>query len=442
MNAIQSLRFPSFVACIVAGLSQFALGQEAEEVIEIPIRPVAPEKELVILDPAVVDSERANYPGPFSIGHLFDQMAGSDTDGATLMRQWLGYWENTYAVNEHSIEARPSIEEMILGPWKEADGWDENSDKPWVPKLENAPFRLLGIINRLDLGTLAPVYYGSDDTAEGRLVYAVVGPDGKPLGHHFTVIVEYKLKNPRESLVRATVAQQWHALSEHAEFDEAYLADLETITRQFTDRRTDEEGKALPTQFAQIRTNDMALAKTCEMREFTLSKSGDKIEPAPLAGTPRMEYAKKHTPLNQRLRILLQGSSRRALPEKISYRNKQIPLLAGSCNVDPEFYWETNGVGTREIRRNFSRRTCNGCHARDTNTEFCHIRPRLAGEQSKVSDFLKPTYSGFEVEDPGEMFVEITLTPMRDRVEELLKATYPVLDANELDNLVKQSLDE
>ncbi len=69
------------LACLI--LSAKAQGEPEPE-----LRAINPEKELLILDPAVVDSPLADYPGPFSIGHLFDEMA-TDGDGATMMRKWL-----------------------------------------------------------------------------------------------------------------------------------------------------------------------------------------------------------------------------------------------------------------------------------------------------------------------------------------------------------------
>ena len=118
-------------------------------------------------------------------------------------------------------------------------------------------------------------------------------------------------------------------------------------------------------------------------------------------------------------------------------------LLAGSCSVpDREFYWETGGVRTRELRRVFSQRTCNGCHAGDTDTDFCHIRPRAAGQQAQLSKFLNMNYHGYQVEDPGETFQRAPSTAMRDRVEDFIKSVHPKIDRRDLAKLVRKSFED
>lgn len=445
------LRVASY-ALSIAGMSsataQFGVPKPPPE---LPQRPVVPMKELLITDPAVVDSGRTVYPGAFSIGHLFDEMAGQNGDGRELMRDWLECWNEPYEVNGDRVGARPKMRALVVAPWQEADGWDEKSGERWFPDFKNAPFRLLAVVNRLDLGNLAPIYYGGTSGAEGRLVFGVIDREGKPLEHHFTVIFEYKMIGaPGQD--KQMLARQWHALGERVDFDEAYLADLEALTRQFTDRRRSEDGKKeLGSDIAQVRTNEMALAPTCEMREFRFKAETVSLNPGSLAQTPRMAFAKRGSELHVQLVKFLRenqdgviaGST--DLPEQIEREgHKSLPLLAGSCTVpDRDFYWETGGVRTRELRRVFSRRTCNGCHARDTDTDFCHIRPRLAGEASTLSKFLSLSSGGYTVEDPGEFFEEIQLNEMHSRVQDLLRSVHGgQIGTAVLLRMVKASLEE
>lgn len=434
--------------------TQLALLPKPEADVPPPQRGVHAAKELLILDPAVVDSARANYPGAFSIGHLFDQLAGEAGDGRVLMREWLRSWEVPQVVNHSTVAARPNIYEKLIQPWQEADGYQASSGKQWLPDFNNAPFRLLGIVNRLDLMNLTTAYYGSGSlnaAPEGRLVYAALDADGNPLGHHFTLIVEYSMvagSRPATNELR-DLSRRWHALGEHEDFDEDYLIALEDLTRAFTDVRKDKDGEFQPPRLGQIRTNEMALTKSCEMREFKMAKQTGKktplLELAPVARTPRMEFTQRGTAEHRALSAWVMNRSSSgtlpSMPDKISNgRGKMIPLLGGSCTVpDTQFHWETGGVGTRDIRTVFSRGTCNGCHAGETQTRFCHIRPRDAGKASEISDFLAMSYHGQTVKDKGQAFETVTTTEMRNRVQDLLKQVHPGIGAGDLETLVRRS---
>ena len=67
---------------------------------------VDPSKELIIIDPKVVDSDEAVYPGVLSFGHLMEQLAG---EGAveTFVTDWLKQWEN-----DQLIPSRDAIRDL------------------------------------------------------------------------------------------------------------------------------------------------------------------------------------------------------------------------------------------------------------------------------------------------------------------------------------------
>ena len=115
-------------------------------------REVVPEKELIITDPKVVDSSMAKYPGPFSFWHLVTQMAGSENSGQFVV-DWLKQWEEDQEINGYTVPARPAIREKVIEPWQRKDGYRPESGEPWKPRFKNAPFRLLAIVNRLDLAS-------------------------------------------------------------------------------------------------------------------------------------------------------------------------------------------------------------------------------------------------------------------------------------------------
>lgn len=411
------------------------------------LRVIKPEKELLILDPAVVDSPLADYPGPLSIGHLFDQMA-ADGDGATMMRRWLETWTRDLNINGAEVPARPGMVEKVIAPWQRADGFDPDGGEEWRPDLANAPFRLLAVVNRMDLVSLAPVYYGGmlvNAKAEGRLVYAVIDQQGRPLDHHFTVIFEYHM--PEEGEVVAKLAKGWHELGGMPEFDQCYLDKLSSLTRAFTDRVRDKEnGGWLPPTIAQVRTNDMALDEACEMREFRLSEKRNVLAPATLANTPSMAFARKGSRLNRVLANFIAANSEAAkdgsleLPEYLrDPSGEAVPVLAGSSTVPSKrFHWDSMRITDPETRHNFSMRTCNGCHSGDTNTEFCHISPRLKGQASEVSDFLRMDGRTMRISDPAQRRRTVKSNEMQDRIAAYLRVLQPELSERDLEKELRK----
>ncbi len=115
-----------------------------------PLSGIRPERELFITNPKVVDDARAKYPGPWSFGGLVNELVGEDK-AAECMRTWLETWVLKQTVNGFEVPARPGIMTKVIEPWQKRDGFDPKSGKPWLPKVENAPFRLLAIVNRMDL---------------------------------------------------------------------------------------------------------------------------------------------------------------------------------------------------------------------------------------------------------------------------------------------------
>ena len=434
------------LACLV--LSAKGAGEEGTGP-----RSVQPAKELLILDPAVVDSAAADYPGALSIGHLFDELA-ADGDGARLMRHWLETWLSDQEVNGATVAARPDVGRLLIEPWQRADGWTRGAVEDWRPDLANAPFRLLAVVNRLDLAREAAGgggFYGADPgefveevRPQGRLVYAAIDAQGKPLGHHFTVIFEYDVP---DSMKLVEIAQSWHALGLLEFEDEAFLPDLEVITRGFTDRVWDDELKQNVSNLAQVRTNEMAFSEICELREFKMDEARNILAPAALANTPSMAFARKGSRLNRVLADFIQEHDENAkgtplvLPGALAGPSgKSIPLLVGSSLVpNKRFHWDSVRITDPETRHHFSIRTCNGCHAGDTNTEFCHISPRLEGEASKISEFLRMDGSSFKILDPAVRRRQVESAEMRDRVSAFLSVLYPSLRERDLERASRRS---
>ena len=148
---------PVMIMLTSAGLRAQQIAPQGKPV-AAPPHPVVPEKELLITDPAVLQSREAQYPGALSFGHLMEQMAGKEQAGA-FTRAWLEMWLEDQTVNGNVAPARSKMEELVLAPWKAKDAADRAAlsiPEPliWDPILANAPFKLIAVVNRMDL--LAP----------------------------------------------------------------------------------------------------------------------------------------------------------------------------------------------------------------------------------------------------------------------------------------------
>ena len=351
-------------------------------------RAVVPEKELLIRDLNVVESARSVYPGPFSFGALMEGLEGNNAQkkAPDLVRAWLDTWRKDQEVNGDTVPARAAILEKIIQPWQEKDGYDPSAGKPWMPNLANAPFRLLAIVNRLDLAgrqitrtlekaaavakdqmeltifeqgiksqaiplpkgiasVLVPEgggggYTGNPlqlATGEGRFVFAVLDKNGDPLPGDFTVILEYPLISPVTAGVSTDEAlrqwaMDWHELGKFDSFDEPYLAALEKLTARFSNpgnRTPVSNGMTL-----RIRTNEKSLGPIREMREFTV-KTGDDIIPAPVASTPREIFNKPKSSEQALLNDFLAGHGAAVVTGKEAFPSKFTLTLKGADRKDP-----------------------------------------------------------------------------------------------------------
>lgn len=314
---------------------------------------IRPERELLITAPAIVDSDAAQFPGPWSFGHLIQELAGPEGASACT-REWLNTWRTAQTVNGQIVRPRLGINEKVIEPWQRRDGYNPASGKPWEPKLENAPFRLLAVVNRLDLcapeqakmgsviegawrvaGKIAdferlltpansgaltnasatswqtrPSGYGfggeEPSFGQGRLVFGAVDTTGAPLQPAWTLIFEYKLLMPLgatgDGSPAATVipgprewAQAWHALGEIAIEDQRFSRTLQTLTRSFTDgvHRAASGGGTPKTALAQLRSSEAVFGSGREFRQFALSNGA--LNLAPLPQTPGPAFGEKHS---------------------------------------------------------------------------------------------------------------------------------------------------
>jgi hypothetical protein len=252
----------------------------------------------------------------------------------------------------------------------EAPYGGQTSPSDALPSWEHAPFRLIAIVNRVDLASDACASGGG----ELRYVYAAVDPvTQKALD--LTLILEIPYPTTRTA---ADWAQAWRDLAALPS-GQAFATGLAELTAEI---RT--EGDPLR---ARLRSNEVALSDPAdpiwEMREFHVRISDGALElaPAPLEFTPRADV----DPAELSAYVLDHA-------EEIERSGARLPeaLQAGAASIDaPDFSWSVLGVSER-ARRAFSLQTCNGCHGGDTaSLPFRHIAPSASlQDPARLSRFL------------------------------------------------------
>ena len=110
---------------------------------------VVPDKELLITSREVMESAEAKYPGPLSFGYVMEQLAGKER-ASEFTNEWLRLWLRDQEINRDIAPARPRMEE-ILDAWRKKDQKAGDDPFTWTPNQANAPFKLIAVINRMDL---------------------------------------------------------------------------------------------------------------------------------------------------------------------------------------------------------------------------------------------------------------------------------------------------
>jgi hypothetical protein len=332
-------------------------------------------EELIITSlPVVEDPVRTAPGGAWHFGTLVRAMAGNQ-DPSALVRQWLRTWNTMQTVNGILLPPRQEMMTKVLGVWEQRGGG------PGQPlDFSKAPFRLLAIVNRMDLRNPGV------QAGEGRFVFGVLDAAGNPL--EFTVILEYALPGGTPEAIQAW-ARDWHELGQLGLGHPNYKVKLQALTDRFTKAGV-MAGRPHGSALNQLRTNEVALSNLWEMREFVLTSTG--LLPATVKRTPDFGFentnALRDFILANQAAVL---AERHTVPESLN----GVRFLASRSPVPDDFFWRVPGV-PGEARHKFSLNTCSGCHSRETGTDFTHIAPRAAGRVSALSAFLR----GGSLSDP------------------------------------------
>ncbi|MCY1019656.1 hypothetical protein [Pyxidicoccus sp. MSG2] len=437
------------------------------------------DKALLIRDPAVVQNPARTWDpctgagtqgGKWTFSHLIKEMAqDSGTTAEDFVMKWLSNWLNDYTVNGDLVQARQNMFSEVIQPWATASGqvaslvFNTSTNKWQVSitgplNLDIAPFRLLAIVNRIDLAGSSGGYGGSSTAGELRFVFGMTKPTNWGAGTEatcnlklFTTILEYGV--PRTGCQQVIDwARDWAQLGTHTSFDATYLAKLESMTESVV-LHGSAPSKGNKNALNQLRTNEISLVlggsnPLWELREFQLAdenltdtapdaRTNGLLRPHTVALTP--SDAGNHDPdidpdVNQfvltdvkagvKLPVFVPTAcvSSFKAPHKINGNF----FLGGSALVNPPTHWEAFGVNpgdAQEVcaRKEFSGNTCNGCHRGDTaldgtngNNNFTHISP-TSGIPATPSKFLTGGGVNFMFSVPDTQFgAGLTSWPFAD----------------------------
>jgi hypothetical protein len=314
-----------------------------------------------------------------------EHLAGSPLAAPDFCMDWLMRWDQDQVINGFTSSARPLIKDLIIEPWLAASGGVKLD-------MRKAPFRLLAIVNRLDLRSNAA---GNMSAGEGRFVFGAVKPDGSPMA--FTIILEYGVPASDGGEVKAW-AMKWHDLGE-IPFGPEFNKQLEKLTKIFTQPLC-APWKPNGSCINQIRTNEASLDpdKKWELREFRLTAQGKfaqvvsvQTPDASLNGSDALAAF-----INSNLDAL-----------KLGKYVVSSEMLAASVPSSMGSFWSAPGVADNDARHAFALNTCDGCHTTETGTSFLHVKNRPAGSPSALSGYLTGTTVGDPVTGLPRSFSEL-----------------------------------
>lgn len=337
-------------------------------------------KELMVVNPSVVDDPRAKNAtdGPWSFRHVVESVAPQGVKPEEFVRKWLTEWVTTTTFNGYSLftsDETPTsrlttMNQLVLCPWMQRTAGNNcNSDctkcdqDPPALDLALAPFRTMGIVNRMDLRNQPDL----GASGESRIMFALssaAGDDDPSTSTPMPMTVIFEFGLPTSKTAQQW-AQEWHALGAYPAFDETYKTALASFTEEWIGRGaapSKQNGSAL----SQVRTNESALFWIWQERQFELGSDGY-LHVAGLRDTPP-------DALNgsQVISDYITSNATAVLAQAYAMPKG---LLGGAASA-AFFRWDFPGV-TETQRHAFSGNTCSGCHTQEQanlDTAF-HVSP-------------------------------------------------------------------
>ncbi|HEU4412798.1 MAG TPA: hypothetical protein VFS43_46570 [Polyangiaceae bacterium] len=347
--------------------------------------PVARFKELMIVDPSVVnDPVRSSSAsnGHWSFRWLMEQMVTPGADPSDFVASWLNQGFAAGTVNGHPVEDRANVRALI-NSWPKIPGTTKID-------LAQPPFELLAIANRIDLASGS----GGGAAGEARFVFGLKQSVSFPA---MTVIFEYKLP---ASASRQVWAQRFHALGA-LPFGADYNARLQMITDEYAARGANPSG-VNGSSLGQLRTSELLGSPffvAWQWREFTLASGS----PARLQITTTKQTPAASFNGSQQLASYVTSNAQAILAGTAS-----VPawMLGGESNAGSS--WTVPGA-SEQVRHAFAQQTCDGCHTTEAPVidSFYHVSPLSAGGANgtgRLSPFVLTTELPFR-----EDFLQATL---------------------------------
>ena len=332
-----------------------------------------------------------------------------------FIEKWLAEWQKTgTGTNGWPLPARPLLDTLIVQPWKAASAVSGVKFDP-----DQAPFRLLAIVNRIDLaqGSIYGSGGGAGSAGEVRFVFGALSAQCQPL--RATVIFEYKVDRG-DCMGLKQWAQDWIALSGLTLGSSEYNDALAALTAQVT----------TPGTIGQLRTDELSFddpagGSDWDLREFHLE--GGALVQGTVAQTPQ-DMLNGTSTLADYINVNAAGIANEVYEVKPDFPAGQHFLGDHAFGKPVLTFWNAPGIlpftapggkvtSASELRHVFSRNTCNGCHNAETGTSNTHVNPMLdPGAPSQLSGFLTGITG---VPDPADAAVKHDFADLDRRKVEL-----------------------
>ncbi len=352
---------------------------------------ISVDRELLVRDAHVTDGAQADSAtddAAISFRSVVTSLAGGEARASAFTQAWLDSWTTRTldgTLYGAAVVPRPAVSHVLACPWLRLRPENVCDDtcgtcRERIFDMKKAPFRLVAVVNRLDLGLVEGPCGGVGavpENAEIRLVFTAVRPGTRdPLP--FTLIAEYGAgAHSRGDILRlARTLHEIAALPSGARYEEA----VATFVRPFV------RGGSLE----QIRTNEIAFGAPSglpwELREFHLGAGAagvPRLVPSMLTRTPDLSFDGSpalSSWLGRNGGDVVEGAAW-TLPE---------PLQAATAwTTNANFTWEKGGVGAVAdgVLASFNRATCNGCHgglALSPESSFQHLATGSADANGSV----------------------------------------------------------
>ena len=401
---------------------------------------IDPAREMILQSRAVVDDPcrttwnigcPAATRAKWTFGRLMTVMSGTTDETSVVARQfvgrWLNFWLHDQTITEDNIPvlARGNIRTALLNQWLTDSHCPVGTDPAICPlDLRAAPFRLLAIVNRIDMAGSVDNSTGGPSPGELRFVFGAFNKASPSLAPVLaTAILEYRFPNTQTALEWATL---FHSLSAvdlpstppTGTDTTPFASQLQAITDLVVEPNAQPGNPSNGSTIHLVRTNEIAFDPTpspgaqWEFRQFGLacactlcqlsqvpvsqtpSTSANPTRDNPIASVSDFLVAHQVEISTWRHIVptsILGGSSLSpGSPDSVIWAADPNPLPVPDPAVLGPSDYDTALKFNALVRHNFAFATCNGCHDIETNNQnqLFHIAPRDSTATSSLSGFL------------------------------------------------------